>query len=123
MPQPTSDALPLEALDAIAAGAHHNPHTVLGAHPSARGITIRVLRPLADRVDIVTATQRYSARHEHNGIWAVTIPDENIPDYRIEATYDDDSGSSTVDRTDDPYRFLPSIGVPIHPSSASSHPE
>lgn len=110
MPQPTSDALPLAALDAIAAGAHHNPHTVLGAHPSAHGITIRVLRPLADRVDIVTATQRYSARHEHNGIWAVTIPGENIPDYRIEATYDDDSGSSTVDRTDDPYRFLPSIG-------------
>src|SRR5699024_10621252 len=110
IPQPTSDALPLAALAATAAGAHHTPRAVLGPHPSAHGITIRLLRPLAGRVDIVTATHRYSARHEHNGIWAVTIPGENIPDYRIEATYDDDSGSSTVDRTDDPYRFLPSIG-------------
>jgi 1,4-alpha-glucan branching enzyme len=37
------DALAGE-IDAIVAGTSHDPHAVLGAHPEAGGVVVRVLR-------------------------------------------------------------------------------
>lgn len=34
-------------------GTHHNPHSVLGAHPHPDGTVVRVLRPHADEVRVV----------------------------------------------------------------------
>src|SRR5690348_4220657 len=57
-------------LAAVATGAHHNPHAVLGAHPYQGGVTVRTLRPLAKEVAVVVADgTRYPLVHERNGIW------------------------------------------------------
>ncbi|WP_062386318.1 1,4-alpha-glucan branching protein GlgB [Demequina iriomotensis] len=89
----------------IARGTHHDPHAVLGPHPVAGGAVIRVLRPLADAVEIETLDGRFPAEHEHHGIWTAQVPGDGVPDYRIHATYGE---SSSV--ADDPYRFLPLLG-------------
>ncbi len=91
----------------VAAGMHHEPHAVLGAHSDgAGGVSIRVLRPLATSVRIETLDGTFDATHEHEGIWVTNIEASEPPDYRIHVTYDD--GQEYVQ--DDPYRFLPTLG-------------
>ncbi|MDX5399829.1 MAG: 1,4-alpha-glucan branching enzyme, partial [Actinomycetes bacterium] len=92
-------------LEDIARGMHHDPHSVLGPHPGPTGTTIRVLRPLADSVEIETLDGRIEASHEHQGVWLAVVPGDQVPDYRIHTTYGDHTGVS-----DDPYRFLPLLG-------------
>ena len=100
-PQPVDDA----SLTRIAAGRHHDPHTVLGPHAYENSVTIRVLRPLADEVTIVTDIGETNAVHEHDGVWAAVLAGATVPDYRVRSRYEDD-----VSVSDDPYRFLPSLG-------------
>ena len=66
---------------------HHDPHSILGAHPGPDGVVIRALRPLATSVAVVLDDgRRLPMTHLHQGVFAVTLPDEKVPDYRI-ATY------------------------------------
>jgi hypothetical protein len=74
---PADDAtLPSMAeIDRIVAGTHHDPHSVLGAHPAGGGIAVRALRPLATSVTVVLADgRRFPAAHVHSGVFAVTLP-------------------------------------------------
>jgi 1,4-alpha-glucan branching enzyme len=102
-------ALPVheDTLRAVAYGYHHDPHSVLGGHPHDGNVTIRVLRPLARSVRVLTIDQPpVDAVHEHEGVWTAVLPGEDVPDYRLEVTYED--GFPHV--ADDPYRFMPSLG-------------
>ena len=102
----------LGEIERIAAGQHHDPHSVLGAHPGPDGVIIRAFRPLATSVTAVLDDgRRLPMEHVHEGVFAVTVPDEKVPGYRIAAVYADGSGvaSDEVVR-DDPYRFLPTLG-------------
>ena len=45
-----ADQISHAEIDALVAGAHHDPHAVLGGHPGADSVTIRALRPLAETV-------------------------------------------------------------------------
>ena len=107
-------------LDAVSNATYFNPHEVLGGHiveddPNGT-VTVRVLRPLAKKVDIVTERdgkrEQYAATHEHNGIFYANIPaiatDDGwgVPDYRVATTYE--NGETTIE--DDPYRYLPTVG-------------
>lgn len=107
-------------LSTVAAGTHWAPHDVLGAHPAADGsVTIRVLRHLAQAVEIVIGDggegRTVPLRHEQDGIWTVTLPAVEaagmppatavVPPYRIRAAYPD--GSVRLD--DDAYRHLPTV--------------
>jgi 1,4-alpha-glucan branching enzyme len=92
-------------LGQVARGTHGDPHTVLGPHRGRKAVTIRILRPLADSVTIITADGEYDCTHEVDGIWFAVLPKLDPVDYRIRVTYGD-----TVVNTDDPYRFLPSVG-------------
>ncbi len=68
---PTVKPADVGVLAAVAAGAHHNPHAVLGAHPYSGGVTVRTLRPLAKEVAVLVADgTRYPLAHERDGIWA-----------------------------------------------------
>ena len=108
--------VPQGTLDAVSNGTFYNPHEVLGGHlgPDEHEdvVTIRVLRPLAKSVTIITENARTQAVHEHNGVFMALIPaiktDDgfDVPDYRISTEYED--GSTVV--SDDPYRYLPTIG-------------
>jgi 1,4-alpha-glucan branching enzyme len=127
--QPSSSSNPAvpvavsgEVLQAVSEGRYHQPHAVLGAHLGSDSlVTVRTLRPLAQRVTVVTAAGRTDLEHEHNGIWAGVVEPENpghVPDYRLEVVYD---GADPV-TVDDPYRFLPTVGeVDMHLIAEGRH--
>ncbi|WP_026642084.1 1,4-alpha-glucan branching protein GlgB [Bifidobacterium tsurumiense] len=103
-------------LNSVSNAEYYNPHEVLGAHlgtDSGEGfVTVRVLRPFAKTVTIITLDGKYEAKHEYNGVFtAVFAAQKNgdewaVPDYRVQTTYAD----GTVLNEDDPYRYLPQIG-------------
>ncbi|MGM0931426.1 MAG: 1,4-alpha-glucan branching protein GlgB [Actinomycetota bacterium] len=104
-----------EVLTAVAHGAFHQPHAVLGAHLDDHGhVTVRTRRPLADSVTVVTPSLRVPMEHEHEGIWVAVFPADDpghVPDYRLEVAYD--GGAPSI--VDDPYHYLPSLGeIDLH---------
>ena len=126
-PQPAPAARPVATaeLDAIARGTHQDPHRVLGPHLDGDALTIRVLRPLADAVEVLVAGLPgqppipHAARHEYGGVWVCTLSQPDVPDYRLRVTYGD-----LADIVDDPYRFLPSVGdVDLHLIAEGRHEE
>src|SRR5258708_6203285 len=86
-----------EEIDRLVAGEHHDPHSILGAHPGRGGTTVRALRPLASKVAVVLPDgSRHPLRHVHAGMFAVTLPEGSqlgageglaVPDYRLAVTY------------------------------------
>jgi len=112
------------AIDAIVAGASHDPHAVLGAHPGLDGVVVRALRPLAKSVTVVLADgRRFPASHLHQGVFAATLPVTEVPDYRLAVAYPGPSGITGPETTtDDPYRFLPTLGeVDLHLIAEGRH--
>ncbi|ROP43842.1 1,4-alpha-glucan branching protein GlgB [Pseudokineococcus lusitanus] len=107
------------ALDAAAHGAYPFPHDVLGPHPHDGGVTVRVRRPLAERVELVLeGDRRVPLEHEHDGVWVGVVPGADVPDYRVETTW----SGGVVDRADDPYRFWPTLGeVDLHLVAEGRH--
>jgi 1,4-alpha-glucan branching enzyme len=95
-----------DAFDRLVAGAHHDPHGLLGAHPTADGRTIiRALRPDAGAVTVVIGGHRTDLELLHpGGVFGVVV-DGSPTDYRLEVTYGDDKFI-----VDDPYRWLPTLG-------------
>ncbi len=92
-------------IERIVAGHHHDPHSVLGAHPGPGGVVVRALRPMAKTVTLLVEDgRRVPMEHVHQGVFAVTLPDEKVPEYQIATTYSD--SESTVD---DPYRYMPTL--------------
>jgi 1,4-alpha-glucan branching enzyme len=111
-------------LDRLLAGAHHDPHALLGAHPGPDGITVRALRPMAAAVSVLLPNgRRFAMEHVHEGVFAVRLPSTvlpdggadrpgQVPDYRLAVSYDA-AGPETI--TDDPYRHQPTLGdVDLH---------
>ncbi|WP_067169306.1 1,4-alpha-glucan branching protein GlgB [Microtetraspora niveoalba] len=99
-------------LDRLAGGAHHDPHSILGAHLERDGVTIRTLRPLAEKVEALVDGRAYEMRHVASGVFEVTVPGlDKIPDYRLRITY---PGAPPYE-TGDPYRHWPTLGeVDLH---------
>jgi 1,4-alpha-glucan branching enzyme len=112
-----------DEIERIAAGYHHDPHSVLGAHPGPDGVTVRALRPLAVTVTLVLDDgRRFPMTHLRQGVFAVTIPDEKVPDYRIATSYAPGGADETL--ADDPYRFLPTVTeFDLHLISEGRHEE
>ena len=109
--------LPVDAdtLARVAAGEHHAPHSVLGAHLDDYGhVTIRTVKHMAESVSVVTSAGTTPMTHESGGVWvAVLEPLDagHVPDYRLEVRYEDQDAV----RTDEPYRYLPTVGeIDLH---------
>jgi 1,4-alpha-glucan branching enzyme len=114
---PAPRAIDTAELDRLVDGWHHDPHSILGAHPSSGAVTVRVLRPRAEAVVLVTADARIECAHEHRGVWVAVIPGEQVPDYTVDVTY----GGNVVPG-DDPYRFLPTLGdIDLHLIAEGRH--
>ena len=74
----------LGELERLVSGQHHDPHSILGAHPGPDGVVVRALRPLARSVTLVLDDgRRVPMAHLYQGVFTVTLPDEKMPDYRI----------------------------------------
>ena len=105
----TADGLELERL---VSGQHHDPHLLLGAHPVRNDdgrdyVVIRGWRPDAISMVILAGEQRIEMNRVHPaGVFAGVLEGLDIPDYRLEATYQD----GVVMAADDPYRYWPTLG-------------
>ena len=104
-------------LDQVSNATFYNPHAILGAHlaegEQAQYTTVRVLRPFAKTVTIMTQDGEYEARHEFNGVFVAIVPSVanndggySVPDYRVKVSYE--GVPETIQ--DDPYRYLPTVG-------------
>jgi 1,4-alpha-glucan branching enzyme len=104
----SSAEVSLGELERLVSGLHHDPHSILGAHPGPDGVVVRALRPLARSVKLVLDDgRRVPMDHLYQGVFTVTLPDQKVPDYRFATSYSPDGEDETV--AEDPYRFLPSL--------------
>ncbi len=98
-----------EELERLAGGAHHDPHGLLGMHPQGKGVVVRSLRPGAEQVVAVVDGERFPLTHRSFGVWEAELTGD-VRDYRLDVTY-----GGTSYPTDDPYRYLPTLGeVDLH---------
>jgi 1,4-alpha-glucan branching enzyme len=109
----------LGEIERIVAGAHHDPHSILGVHPGPDGFAIRTLQPFAATVAVLLEDgRRFPMDPVHLGVFAVTVPYDEVPGepdrppaYRIAVAYPDADGTTGPEViTDDPYRHLPTLG-------------
>ncbi|MFJ6213080.1 1,4-alpha-glucan branching protein GlgB [Streptomyces sp. NPDC092296] len=104
-------------IDRLVAGAHHDPHGLLGGHPVSGGVAVRALRPMAERVVVETPIGSAELVHQRDGLFTGLLPVELVPDYRLRVTY---GGAEYVQ--DDGYRFLPTLGeMDLHLISEGRH--
>ncbi|MEU5695223.1 1,4-alpha-glucan branching protein GlgB [Actinosynnema sp. NPDC020468] len=98
------NAIPPEDVDRLLAGAHHDPHSVLGVHHVPDGVVARAFRPGASAVSVVAGDKSFPLDRVADGLFAGELP-EHPGDYRLEVVY----GAAVVE-LDDPYRWLPTVG-------------
>ncbi len=104
-----ASAPPVAEVHMLLVGAHHDPHGVLGAHPHPDGTVVRVLRPDADEVDVLREDTEHALTRTAEGLFHGVVPGP-AADYRLRVRSGDH-----VETTDDPYRWLPTLGqVDLH---------
>jgi 1,4-alpha-glucan branching enzyme len=104
----------------LALGEHHDPHSILGAHPVTGGIVVRAYHPEASEIAIVPVGSDPQPMHAlAGGLWAVLLPKTVPPlSYRLRLTFPD----GNVWERDDPYRFTPTVGeLDLHLISEGTH--
>ncbi len=89
----------------LLAGTHHDPHSVLGAHPHPKGTAIRALRPDAVTVQARIGDTDHELTHIDGGLFGAIVPIKDLTDYRLAVTYGSDTHVVA-----DGYRFLPTLG-------------
>ncbi|WP_055495941.1 1,4-alpha-glucan branching enzyme [Streptomyces sp. TP-A0356] len=103
----------------LLAGTHHDPHSVLGAHPVPGGLVFRVLRPCALSVTVVMGDAWAELHDDGEGFFSALLPLRDVPDYRLLVAYE-----GAVVEADDPYRFLPTLGeLDLHLIGEGRHEE
>ncbi|MGK4583043.1 1,4-alpha-glucan branching protein GlgB [Kitasatospora sp. HPMI-4] len=110
--------LPPAEIDRLLRGEHHDPHSLLGAHVTAEGIAIRVLRPFAERVVVETEHGPAELTHLQGGLFTGLLPGRVIPPYHLLVTYP--GGGPLVQH--DGYRTRPTLGeFDLHLISEGRH--
>ena len=91
----------------LAARDHHEPHSVLGAHPVPGGIVVRVWRPEARVVRVIPDGHApVELAHRESALFEGVLEGFTPPlRYEVEVEYD-----TYAVRGADPYAFLPTIG-------------
>ena len=103
-------------------GRHHDPHSLLGAHPATvdgqQGLIVRAAHPAAAAAEILVDGQSLPMTNEQ-GLFAVFLPGATLPmSYRIRLRFPD--GNSW--ERDDPYRFTPTLGeMDLHLFNEGTH--
>ncbi|MEU2261724.1 1,4-alpha-glucan branching enzyme [Streptomyces sp. NPDC019645] len=114
-------AKPLDESDRerLLGGAHHDPHSLLGAHLVRGGVAFRVLRPFAESVTVLAKGLRAELHDDGDGFFSALLPLRKVPEYALQVEYED----TTVESAD-PYRFLPALGeLDLHLIGEGRHEE
>jgi 1,4-alpha-glucan branching enzyme len=101
---PLDPAPPAEDVDRLLAGSHHDPHSVLGAHPHPSGAVVRAYRPGATSVTVLSGDLKQELDEVAPGLYAGLLT-QAPTEYLFEVAYND-----RVELVDDPYRWLPTLG-------------
>ena len=111
-----TDLLPYrDQLDRLLLGEHHDPHSLLGAHPVDAGVVVRTIQPGATAVWLLAGGDRYPLAEATHGLYAGLVP--AVEDYRFEVHRGD-----RVEVVDDPYRRAATItGADLDLISAGRH--
>ncbi|QWB22993.1 MULTISPECIES: 1,4-alpha-glucan branching enzyme [Streptomyces] len=113
---PAVDAVDRERL---LGGTHHDPHSVLGAHPVPGGVAFRAFRPYALSVTVVAGELRAELHDDGQGFFSGLLPLREVPAYRLLVAYE-----GTLLDTEDAYRFLPTLGdLDLHLIGEGRHEE
>jgi len=86
-----------------------DPHAVLGAHPTPRGVVVRALRPEAARVEAIVEGEgpREMTRVHDAGLFELLLEGRTrLFPYLLRVTYPD----GNVFTLRDPYAFMPTLG-------------
>ena len=113
-------AVPASERARLARGEHHDPHALLGAHPTPAGTVVRAFHPEATSVDVLPEdAPRLSMSALGEGFWAALLPGVEPPvAYRLRFTF---ARGASWER-DDPYRFPPTIEeLDLHLIAEGSH--
>ena len=119
-PRPTALGDPV-ALARLVAGTHHDPHSVLGAHPVPEGLIVRAYHPDATLAECLVPDEPPVAMMPLGvpGTFGVLLKGKSLPlRYRFRFRF----AGGGVWEQDDPYRFLPSLGeMDIYLISEGTH--
>jgi 1,4-alpha-glucan branching enzyme len=88
---------------------YHDPHAILGMHPTARGVVVRAFRPDARRVSVVAEDLgvRDMTRRHPAGLFEAAYPERpQVFPYRLRVETEDGETVTSAD----PYSFLPTVG-------------
>ena len=121
-PMTTSDLAPAATdTERLARGEHHDPHAVLGAHPTGGGTVVRAFHPDATHAALVAPNgAAHPMQSVGGGLWAAHVDDlaPHQVSYRVRFTFSD---GNTWER-EDPYRFAPTVGeVDLHLIGEGTH--
>ncbi len=88
---------------------HADPHSILGAHPGSKGVTIRAFRPGAENLSVIVDGKHAwrMTRLDEAGLFEVLIRDRHeLFPYRFRVQYPEGDVVTLLD----PYVFPPTIG-------------
>ncbi|MBA3328809.1 MAG: 1,4-alpha-glucan branching protein GlgB, partial [Solirubrobacterales bacterium] len=107
-------------VERLVARDHHDPHSILGAHPSDGGVVVRAFRPAAQSIVAQPSGVALSQVHPA-GLFEGLIEGASLPlAYQLEVGYPD-GGTFTLD---DPYAFAPTVGdLDLHLAGEGRHEE
>jgi 1,4-alpha-glucan branching enzyme len=86
-----------------------DPHAILGAHPTARGVVVRAFRPEAERVELIVEGEgpREMSKIHRAGLFEILLEDRaQLFPYLLRVHYP----RGGVFTLRDPYAFLPTLG-------------
>ncbi|MYS16559.1 alpha-amylase family glycosyl hydrolase, partial [Streptomyces sp. SID4982] len=122
-----ASAVALEGVerDRLLGGTHHDPHSLLGAHPVPDGVLFRALRPNARGVSVLVDGVRSPLASEGDGLFSAVLPYPEIPAYELVVGYENGEAQDAWEHTvHDPYRFAPALGeLDLHLIREGRHEE
>jgi 1,4-alpha-glucan branching enzyme len=108
------------ALNRLLENRHHDPHSILGAHPGPDGLVVRAMHHDATSAEVILddATSLPMTRVV-GGLFEVGVPDASLPlHYRVRFRFADGSSWERIDA----YRFGPTIGeMDLHLFNEGTH--
>jgi len=104
----------------LAAGTHHDPHQVLGPHPTGGAVVVRFFHPEVVEVSVAYAGGVVPMRRvDERGLFEAVVPVKELAGYRLRCR-----SASASWEMDDPYRFWPSLGdLDLHLIGEGTHRE
>ena len=104
----------------LAAGSHHDPHHILGAHPCDGGTAVRLFHPDAVECAVAMAGGVVPMqRIDKCGLFEAVVAGTRLDGYRLRI-----KTARSSWEMDDPYRFLPTLGdLDLHLIGEGKHRE